>query len=30
MMPLLIGLDFNVDPMAGICAVKHNDLSLCV
>ena len=25
MMPLLIGLDFNVDPMAGICAVKHND-----
>ena len=25
MMPLLLGLDFNVDPMAGICAVKHND-----
>ena len=25
MLPLLIGLDFNVDPMAGICAVKHND-----
>jgi hypothetical protein len=25
MMPLLIGLDFNVDPMAGVCAVKHND-----
>ena len=25
LMPLLIGLDFNVDPMAGICAVKHED-----
>ena len=25
MLPLLLGLDFNVDPMAGICAVKHND-----
>jgi hypothetical protein len=25
MLPLLIGLDFNVDPMAGICAVKHNN-----
>ena len=25
MMPLLLGLDFNVDPMAGICAVKHNN-----
>ena len=26
MLPLLLGLDFNVDPMAGICAVKHNDM----
>ena len=25
LMPLLLGLDFNVDPMAGVCAVKHND-----
>jgi hypothetical protein len=25
MLPLLLGLDFNVDPMAGICAVKHNN-----
>ena len=25
MLPLILGLDFNVDPMAGICAVKHND-----
>jgi hypothetical protein len=25
MMPLLLGLDFNVDPMAGICAYKHED-----
>ncbi len=25
MLPLLLGLDFNVDPMAGVCAVKHND-----
>ena len=25
MLPLLIGLDFNVDPMAGICAVKSNE-----
>jgi len=26
MLPLLLGLDFNVDPMAGVCAVKHNDM----
>jgi len=25
MMPLLLGLDFNVDPMAGICAYKHDN-----
>ena len=25
LMPLLLGLDFNVDPMAGICAVKHDN-----
>ena len=25
MLPLLIGLDFNVDPMAGICSVKHDN-----
>ncbi len=25
LMPLLLGLDFNVDPMAGICAVRHDD-----
>ena len=25
MLPLIMGLDFNVDPMAGICAVKHNN-----
>ena len=25
MLPLLIGLDFNVDPMAGVCAVKHDN-----
>ena len=24
-MPLLLGVDFNVDPMSGICAVKDND-----
>ena len=24
-MPLLLGVDFNVDPMTGICAVKDND-----
>ena len=29
MLPLLLGLDFNVDPMAGICAVKHNDCLMC-
>jgi len=23
--PLLLGVDFNVDPMSGICAVKHED-----
>ena len=26
LLPLLLGLDFNVDPMAGICAVKHDDM----
>ena len=25
MLPLLLGLDFNVDPMAGICAYKHGN-----
>ena len=25
MLPLLLGLDFNVDPMAGICAYKHDN-----
>ena len=24
-MPLLLGVDFNVDPMSGICAVKDDD-----
>ena len=24
-MPLLLGVDFNVDPMTGICAVKDDD-----
>ena len=24
-MPLLLGVDFNVDPMSGICAVKKDD-----
>jgi hypothetical protein len=24
-LPLLLGVDFNVDPMSGICAVKDND-----
>ena len=24
-MPLLLGVDFNVDPMTGICAVKSDD-----
>ena len=24
-MPLLLGVDFNVDPMSGICAVKDED-----
>ena len=24
-LPLLLGVDFNVDPMTGICAVKDND-----
>ena len=24
-LPLLLGVDFNVDPMSGICAVKHGD-----
>ena len=24
-MPLLLGVDFNVDPMSGICAVKNDD-----
>ncbi len=24
-LPLLLGVDFNVDPMTGICAVKEND-----
>tara|TARA_R100000152_G_scaffold20709_1_gene15458 strand:- start:414 stop:1670 length:1257 start_codon:yes stop_codon:yes gene_type:complete len=24
-MPLLLGVDFNVDPMSGICAVKEDD-----
>tara|TARA_R100000781_G_scaffold81754_1_gene50407 strand:+ start:1717 stop:2973 length:1257 start_codon:yes stop_codon:yes gene_type:complete len=25
-MPLLLGVDFNVDPMSGICAVKDDDI----
>ena len=25
-LPLLLGVDFNVDPMSGICAVKKGDL----
>ena len=24
-MPILLGVDFNVDPMSGICAVKNDD-----
>ena len=24
-MPLILGVDFNVDPMSGICAVKNDD-----
>ena len=24
-MPILLGVDFNVDPMSGICAVKKDD-----
>ena len=25
-LPLLLGVDFNVDPMSGICAVKSDDI----
>ena len=25
-LPLLLGVDFNVDPMSGICAVRSNDM----
>ena len=25
-MPILLGVDFNVDPMSGICAVKDGDM----
>ena len=25
-LPLLLGVDFNVDPMSGICAVKKDDM----
>jgi len=24
--PLLLGVDFNVDPLCGICAVRHRDI----
>ena len=25
MLPLYMGVDFNVDPLCGICAVKNNE-----